>query len=134
MKTIFVDTNIFLRLYLNDIPEQAKRAKRIFKQAEQGKVLLTTNALVIFECNYALDRLYGKHKTEVVKLLNTLLDTPGLYLEQHDVMREALQLFTSHSVGFVDAYNVAWGRAHKVSHIFSFDKDFKKIPGIKLIS
>jgi hypothetical protein len=40
MKEVIVDTNVFLRFLLNDIPEQKRQGEKLFKQAKTRKVAI----------------------------------------------------------------------------------------------
>lgn len=115
MKTIFVDTNVIVRLYLGDIPQQYERAKKMFSQAAAKQLNLVTNPLVIFEAVFVLKSFYKKTQEELNNFIAETLDTPGFFIEQHELLAETISLLRQHKLSFVDAYNVAWARAHKVS-------------------
>lgn len=44
---VFIDTNLFLRYLLDDIPEQADAVEEILKEAYEGEPELWTNPMVI---------------------------------------------------------------------------------------
>ena len=61
----FADTNLFLRYLTNDIPAQADAVEVLLQRAEQGEVLLITNALVMAEIVWTLESFYKLPKAEV---------------------------------------------------------------------
>ena len=49
MKKVFFDTNFLLRFYLDDIPKQSAKAKKMVQAAKEGFLLLVTDLIVICE-------------------------------------------------------------------------------------
>ncbi len=55
----FVDTNIFLRFMLNDIPEQANACESLFRKVVAGEETIFTTAMVMAEVVWVLASYYG---------------------------------------------------------------------------
>ena len=55
---VFVDTNVFLRFFTNDLPEQAAAAEALFRRAAAGEIELVTNVMVIAELVWVLESYY----------------------------------------------------------------------------
>ncbi len=62
MKKVFFDTNFLLRFYLDDIPTQALKAKRMVQAAKEGAILLVTDLIVICEMVWVMDSFYNLEK------------------------------------------------------------------------
>ena len=71
--TVFVDTNVFLRFFVNDVAAQYEKARVLFEAAEAGKIKLETSELVIAEIVWVLESFYGFARKEVTEVLSTLL-------------------------------------------------------------
>ena len=69
-------------------------------------------------------------KERVQELVETILRLPGLRLPQKSLFYRAFELYRTTPLSFVDAYNAAYMRLLKITHIYSWDSDFDKIPGI----
>ena len=76
MKKVFFDTNFLLRFYLDDIPTQALKAKRMVQAAKEGAILLVTDLVVICEIVWVMDSFYNLEK-EVIseKITKFISDT-----------------------------------------------------------
>ncbi len=59
MKKVFFDTNFLLRFYLDDIPTQALKTKRMVQAAKEGAILLVTDLIVICEMVWVMDSFYN---------------------------------------------------------------------------
>lgn len=71
VKEAFLDANVILRYLLNDIPEQADAVDELLKEAEEGKILLRTTALVIAEIVWTCESYYELPKEERTKFLRS---------------------------------------------------------------
>ena len=66
---IFIDTNYFLRLLLQDDDNQHKKAEKLFLEAAEGKVLVFTSIIVIFEIYWVLKSHYKKTNRQIYEFL-----------------------------------------------------------------
>jgi predicted nucleic acid-binding protein len=68
MKKVFFDTNFLPRFYLDDIPTQALKAKRMVQAAKEGAILLVTDLIVICEMVRVMDSLSHKISLEIIHI------------------------------------------------------------------
>jgi uncharacterized protein len=131
--TVFVDTNVFLRFFVNDVASQYEKARVLFETAEAGKIKLETSELVIAEIVWVLESYYGFARKEVAEVLMTLLSSRNLKIAGHARISEAVRLYTAGNMDFIDAYNIAYIRSKEYSKVATFDsKHFKKVEGISI--
>ncbi|MDA8099286.1 MAG: type II toxin-antitoxin system VapC family toxin [Nitrospiraceae bacterium] len=132
--TVFVDTNVFLRFFVNDVAAQYEKARALFEAAETGKIKLETSELVIAEIVWVLESFYGFSRKEVTEVLSTLLSSRNLKIASHARITEAVRLYAAGNMDFIDAYNIAYVRSKEYSKVATFDsKHFKKVDGISIV-
>lgn len=130
--TAFVDTNFFLRFLLNDIPEQSRAIEEILQQAAAGKQKLWANPLVIAEIVWTCESYYELPKNEIKEKVLMILNTPGLEIEDRDLVAEAVIHYAEKNIDFIDAYNACWMRDREVQDIYTFDKKhYKRLNWVK---
>lgn len=131
---IFVDTNVFLRFFVKDTASLYEKAKDLFENAENGKVKLETSELVIAEIVWVLESYYGFSRKEIANVLATLLASKNLRIANHARVSEAVKLYASGNMDFIDAYNIAYVKSKEHAKIATFDmKHFKKIDGLTMV-
>jgi len=133
MSKQFLDTNIFLRHLLGDVPTQAERATAHFKAIEQGAVRSHISDIVVFEVVFTLERGYHRSKTEIQAAVLPLLELPGIVLPGKRKFREVFRLYVEQNISFADAYHVVMMRKLDLSEIVSFDRDFDRVADIKRV-
>ena len=132
--TVFVDTNVFLRFFVKDVVSQYEKARALFERAEEGKVKLETSELVIAEIVWVLESFYGFARKEVTEVIATLLASRNLKIANHARISEAVRLYASGNMDFVDACNIAYIKSKGYTKIATFDsKHFKKVEGISIL-
>lgn len=132
--TVFVDTNVFLRFFVNDVAAQYEKARLLFEAAEAGTVKLETSVLVIAEIVWVLESFYGFSRKEVTEVLTTLLSSRNLRIASHGRIKEAVRLYAAGNMDFIDAYNIAYIRSKDYSKVATFDrKHFSKVEGISIV-
>lgn len=131
----FVDTNIFVRYLTKDDPVKAAACLELFKQAERNEVVLYTSETVVAEVAYVLSsaRLYGLTHSQIRERLVPLLTLAGLRMPDKTVCLRALELYAAHAVDFEDALAAAHMERQQISAIYSYDRDFEKIPGVQRV-
>lgn len=128
----FIDTNLLLRYLLNDLPDQADAVEKLLKRADAGKVLLKTNVMVIAELVRTCESFYKLSKQEIRDKVVMILNTPGLEIENHDLLLQAILLYADQNIDFIDAYNGCWTKDKRIPLVFTFDQQhYRRIPGIE---
>lgn len=128
---IFVDTNYFLRFFLQDVKSQYLEVKKLFYQAAKDKISLTSSTIVFFEIYWVLRSYYNKDKTQTSSVLQKILDLPFLAFDEQGLLQESLNLFTVTNLGLIDCYNLSYARQQRFKNFKTFDekllKEFKRL-------
>ena len=119
---IFVDTNYFIRFLINDIPLQFKKARELFELGAKDKIQLFTSTIVIFEIYWLMFKFYEKSRSESILILKNILSMNFVYLEERDILFEALKIYEDGSLELEDCYNIAFAKANKMLDFKTFDK------------
>lgn len=136
MKTerIFVDTNLFLRFLTNDVPAQADAVEKVLRQAEQNKVLLVTNGMVIAEIVWTLESYYGLERGDIQGKVMAIINTPGMEIPESDLILKSIIWYAEKNVDFIDAYNAAWMEHKGIEKIYTFDqKHFARFDDVEIL-
>ena len=128
---ILADTNLFLRLLTNDLPEQVDAFVDLLKKAAEGEFEFVTNALVIAEMVWTLESYYQQPKSNIQSQILAILNTPGLEVADSDMVLQATHWYMEKNVDFIDAFNAAWMQGQGIATVCTFDeKHFKRFEGI----
>ena len=133
MRSMFVDTNIFLRYLTADDAVKYEQCRELFKRAVDGKIVLLTSEMVVAELIWTLQSFYKVPKPEVIEKMAILTSTPNLVIPNSDLIAEALIVYSRNNIDYIDAYNAVFMRHHNTNDIYSYDADFDMIGGIKRI-
>ncbi len=128
---IFADTNLFLRLLTNDVPEQVDAFVDLLKKAADGEFQFVINPLVIAEIVWTLESYYQQPKSRIQAQILAILNTPGLDVADSDLVLQAIHGYVEKNVDFIDAFNAAWMQQQGIVSVCTFDeKHFKRFEGI----
>lgn len=126
----FVDTNYFLRFLLNDNEAQHQKATDLFLEGADGKINLITSTIVFFEIYWVLSSFYEKRKTELVEMLEKILNLNFIILSERQILFDSLSLFKRTNFNLEDCYNLYYAKSENVKNFMTFDqklsKEFKK--------
>lgn len=131
MKRKFIDTNIFLRYLTRDDPLRYEKCREILKKGVEGKIGLVTSEMVIAELIWTLLSYYKVSKTDIVEKISVIVSTENLYIPDKDIIIDAVILYSRKNIDYIDAYNAVFMRYHDFQDIYSYDRDFDLIEGIK---
>ena len=127
MTEIFVDSNVFLRFFMQDDPHQTQAAERIFLKAVNKKIGLVTGPPVFFEVAWTLGAAAKWPNAKILEALEAMASIPGLKLIDEDLVIEAILLAKESDQGFADAYITATAKKRS-SKVATFNqKHFKKL-------
>lgn len=131
MRKIIIDTNGFLRLFLNDIPGQANKIESLLVQAKKGTVHIYIPQIIVFEIYFALTKYYKTTKEDGIDKLKSLVSADYIEVESKDIFISALTLYSSASVSFVDCFLLAKTQAEQ-AELFTFDRKLKRVKEKKM--
>jgi predicted nucleic-acid-binding protein len=128
---IFIDTNIFLRYFEREDELAYRKAEKLFTEIVRGNIAGISTSLVIAEVIWVLERFYGWDKEEICNNIELILETPNIRFEERNILIGAINLYKGKNISFIDAYNYFFMIANSIDKIYSFDRDFDKLPDIK---
>lgn len=130
-EVVFADTNLFLRFLTNDVPDQAEAVRQLLLQAAQGDVSLITTSMVIAEIIWTLESFYNESRENIQQMVLSFLNTPGLDVDEGDLVVKALRSYVDKNIDYIDAYNAAWMDVNGIDTIYTFDQNhFSRIDGL----
>ena len=131
MTLIAVDTNVLLRYVLRDDEQQADRARRLIDEADS---VLVTDVVLVETVWTLTGRKYCARKPDVTRLVERLMQDPGIRFEDDQVVWRALQSYRDTDAGFSDAMivhkamRVAADQGEALLAVHTFDRAFEKLP------
>ncbi len=130
---IGIDTNILLRLWLNDAPAQNKRIDALLAEhgGTPGSLLVTD--VVLAEALWTLRSAYQRDKASQVLAVRSLIDETAFAFEDRDGVAMALDMFERNACGFSDCLVAAKHRRLGCSFTATFDRAMRKLPAVKLL-
>src|SRR5687768_16135549 len=99
-----LDTNVIVRFLMKDDEDQFKRADAVFTGAAASGEKLFINAITLCEVVWVLRSAYDEPRNRVVAVLEALLETPEVVIEDIDLARRAVSEFAEHSGDFADYF------------------------------
>lgn len=99
----YVDANVILRFLTKDPPKEAAQSAELFEAVHRGEITLILDEIVIAEVVWVLQSYYGHSVSEIAPTLLDLLADEGLEAKDKGGMMEAIRLFSSRNIDFVDA-------------------------------
>ena len=129
----FVDTNIFLRFLVNDIPQQADACEAIFRKAVAGEEALYTTDMVIAEIVWVLESYYDLSRSEIRTKVEKILNTQNLTCDSKETIICALVLYDEKRIDYIDAYNACIIKIKGIGEIYSYDKHYDRLSWLKRI-
>jgi len=127
--TTLLDTNVVIRHLTGDPPEMAKRATRFLAA---GTDLVLTD-VVLAECVYVLESVYGVDRTGVAQLMRAALTLPGVSANVELLLR-SLEVYEVDRLDFAEAYLVAAAELTGAESIASFDKAIDRVPSVERLA
>lgn len=130
---IGLDTNILLRLVLQDDPQQSKKVLDLFSRLDEigpGYV----NCISLMEFAWFLRRRVGLGRNEVMDAISDLLDSQDIELEDENIVEEVLAAMTETTTEFADVFIAFRNRRSGCRTTLTFDlKAAKTVPGMELL-
>ncbi|TFF04074.1 PIN domain-containing protein [Pseudomonas sp. BCA14] len=130
---IGLDTNVLVRYVTQDDPVQSPKACELIESLttlSPGFVSLVS----VVELVWVLQSCYQCAKSELVTVLETLLRTRELIIEQAEIVWQALRRFTASKADFADCLIERCAHSAGCEYTATFDLDAAKAAGMKRLS
>ena len=131
--TYLLDANIIIRLLRNDHAVHSAKAIELFKRAATGKIALEISAVTASEVVYVFKSLYKVECASTANAVLRVLNLPGVSDAHAPWLAVALELYRDTNVDAPDCFLAAQAK-HAGKGIISFDRDFRKFPGVTTLS
>ena len=130
---IGIDTNILLRLWLNDVPAQNKRIDALLAEHGSTPASLLVTDVVLAEAIWTLRSAFAQDKPAQLMAVRSLLDETAFAFEDREAVVSAVNLFEQSACGFSDGLIVAKHGQRGCAFTATFDRAMRKLPGAKLV-
>lgn len=131
---IGLDTNVLLRLYLADEPEQAQSAKTLFaslSEDEPGYI----NVVTLVEFVWTLQRRFRIGRERITEIITGLLETRDILFEDEELLEVAMETAVASNRDIPDVLIALRNRRAGCRVTMTFDrKAVSRIPGMELLS
>jgi predicted nucleic-acid-binding protein len=117
-----LDTNVLVRYLAQDEVKQAALATRLIEHTLTANKPGFVSLVVLVELHWVMCSLYSVTKLEWLGVVDDLLASQNIFLEQRDVVQAAGQVCRSSKAGFVDALIDQVAKAAGCQHTMSFDR------------
>lgn len=120
---VLIDTNIIVRILLNDNPLLFKRAKELIEKEEEVLVLDP----IVFEVFYVLEnKIYNTPKNEAVLSVRRFLKQKKVFLENKELIELTLEKYSTNNISIPDSYLLARSELNN-NKLLTFDKKLNKL-------
>jgi predicted nucleic-acid-binding protein len=113
-----LDTNVVVRLFVDDGSKEVPIARKVFER-EQIEIPVT----VILECEWVLRSVYKFKTPAICAALDALLGLRNVIIQQENLVIDAVDALRR-GVPFADAVHLL--TAEKADELFTFDDRFKR--------
>ncbi|HAK87638.1 MAG: hypothetical protein A2077_02835 [Nitrospirae bacterium GWC2_46_6] len=133
MSKAIVDTNILIRLIVQDDDLKKRACEKLLEKAKRHEVILYVLPVTILEIVWIMEKYYRLDKKSIKGFVVALLNTPDLKVEMEDVFRSAIEVYAEKNIKFADAVIAYWGMDKGLTAIYTYDeRDFKRIEGLEV--
>jgi predicted nucleic acid-binding protein len=126
MKTIVIDANVMIRFLLADHPRLSPAAKSVFLKAQNGKLRIYLDEVIVAEVVWTLSSFYKIKRKDIGEKLEKLISQDWIINPKKDLILSSLSLFVSHNLDYIDCWIYVVAKDTKLS-LETFDKDLKRL-------
>jgi predicted nucleic acid-binding protein len=123
-----IDTNIFLRVLINEHELSYRSGLELLEEVKLGKWDAVVPGVVLSELAWILSSYYKFPKTKVVMAIQSVMNLRGLTVVDEYEYHLAFDLYLHHSVKYIDACIASMPMIqNQQAIIVSYDHDFDKL-------
>lgn len=126
---IAVDTNVLVRLLVEDDPREAEAARALVATAkEDGEPILVVDP-VLCELEWVLEAAYDATRKDIAKAVQGLLEDEAFVFVDRTSVAEALGHYRQTSADLSDCLILVGARRSGARTTVTFDRRLRRVPG-----
>ena len=129
---IGLDTNVIVRYLAQDDAVQSLKATQLIETLTQEDLGFITMVSIV-ELMWVMQGCYKATKVECVAILNTLLRTQTIIIENADIVIKALNIYSKSNADFADCLIERCASQAKCERVMTFDINAAKTTNMLLI-
>jgi len=129
---IGLDTNVLVRYVAQDDPKQSPRATELIESLTRDNPGFIS-LVAIVELVWVMHGCYGASKVEVISVLEQLLRVNTIFVENAEIVLQAVHLYDKSDADFADCLIARSGSNALCIHTITFDNKAAKIDGLLLL-
>ena len=130
---IAFDTNVVVRLIVQDDKAQAELARRVLEEACEAGERCFLSDPVLCELEWVLDSVYGASRQDILAAVQDLVSRDIFLFEDHDALCRALDAYDRGKGDLSDYLIGAKGQARGARAIFTFDRALRDQAGFVVL-
>lgn len=131
---IALDTNVLVRLVLQDDETQARAAERLVIRARREQTSLFVADVVLCELVWVLSRRAGISRSDIADALDQLFRTELVVVADAGVAERALRAYRYGKGDFADYLIREQARAAEADEVVTLDRALKGEDGFRILS
>ena len=131
---IGLDTNILVRLFVEDDPRQTRLAARFIGVHCSPVAPGFIDRIALCETVWVLTSAYDYSRAAVANVVRNLVASADIRLEDGEFVETALSIFERGSIDFADALMAQVNRARGCTATATFDRKAARLDGFTLVS
>ncbi len=117
-----LDTNVLLRLLLDDVPEQTFLVESLLKNGTQFEIA----DAAILELIFVLERVYGMGRPLVCENIEAIINNPKFNCNR-TLFKDAMVLYEAGAkLSIIDCSLLVYAQLQKALPLYTFDKELQK--------
>lgn len=126
-----IDTNVLVRFYRKDDPDQFAQAAALIGHAADGELFI--GPIVLVELNWVLCKVYRHTQSEVLGLLSMMMDTRQFTIGDRDLAVQAIAASAAANCDFSDALIGLLNQHAGCMATSTFDRRAQRLPQMQSV-
>ena len=128
-----LDTNVLVRLATRDDAAQFRKAEKLLRGKFSPSAPAWISVIVVVEYAWVLARLYQYTREEIANTLSALIETDCFRVEDRNLVRSAIQLYSDTKADFSDCLILVRNQENGANITHTFDRKAAKLEGFQPI-
>jgi predicted nucleic-acid-binding protein len=130
---IALDTNVIVRLIVQDDLRQASLVERLIQQASEAEEACFIGDPVLCELEWVLEKSYGAKRADILAAMQELAAREVFSFEDPETFRWALTVYQESKADFSDALIGGRAKARGARTTYTFDRALARQEGFSLL-